>query len=207
MTERYADVIIDIAHERLDRVFQYRIPEELSDAVRPGVQVRVPFGKGDHERTGYVVDLTAEADYPPEKIKTVLSVDEKGMSVEGRQIQIAYWLKSNYGGTTIAALKTVLPVKQKQKLLEKKKVLRCLSGEETARAADACAQKHQRAKARVLTALQTEEELPYELIRQKLHVAASTLQALERQGYLKIEKEAFSEILSGLRIGVRCVPR
>jgi ribosomal protein L28 len=68
-------------------------------------------------------------------------------------------------------------------------VLRCLSGEETARAADACAQKHQRAKARVLTALQTEEELPYELIRQKLHVAASTLQALERQGYLKIEKE------------------
>ncbi len=191
MTERYADVIIDIAHERVDRVFQYRIPEELSDAVRPGVQVRVPFGKGDHERTGYVVDLTAEADYPPEKIKTVLSVDEKGMSVEGRQIQIAYWLKSNYGGTTIAALKTVLPVKQKQKLLEKKKVLRCLSGEETARAADACAQKHQRAKARVLTALQTEEELPYELIRQKLHVAASTLQALERQGYLKIEKEAF----------------
>ena len=118
MTERYADVIIDIAHERVDRVFQYRIPEELSDAVRPGVQVRVPFGKGDHERTGYVVDLTAEADYPPEKIKTVLSVDEKGMSVEGRQIQIAYWLKSNYGGTTIAALKTVLPVKQKQKLLE-----------------------------------------------------------------------------------------
>lgn len=33
----------------------------------------------------------------PGKIKTVLSVDEKGMSVEGRQIQIAYWLKSNYG--------------------------------------------------------------------------------------------------------------
>lgn len=31
MTERYADVIIDIAHEKVDRVFQYRIPEELSD--------------------------------------------------------------------------------------------------------------------------------------------------------------------------------
>lgn len=191
MTGRYADVIIDIVHEKVDRVFQYRIPDALAEAVRPGVQVRVPFGRGDHERTGYVVDLSAEADYPPEKIKEVLSVDEKGMSVEGRQIQIAYWLKSNYGGTTIAALKTVLPVKQKQKQLEKKRVLRCLSGEETARAADECAGKHQRAKARVLAALQTEEELPYELITQKLHVTASTLQALERQGYLKIEKEAF----------------
>lgn len=191
MTKRYADVIIDIAHEKVDRVFQYRIPEELSDAVRPGVQVRVPFGNGNKERTGYVVELSEEPDYPPEKIKAVLSVDEKGMSVEGRQIRIAYWLKRNYGGTTIAALKTVLPVKQKQKQLEKKKVLRCLSGEETAQAADECERKHQRAKARVLFALQTEEELPYELIRQKLHVAASTLQALERQGYLRIEKEAF----------------
>ncbi|MCI9346001.1 MAG: primosomal protein N' [Lachnospiraceae bacterium] len=190
MTERYADVIIDIAHEKVDRVFQYLIPEELSEAVRPGVQVRVPFGRGNQEKTGYVVDISEETDYPPEKMKAVSSVDEKGMSVEGRQIQIAYWLKSNYGSTTIAALKTVLPVKQKQKPLEKKRVVRCLSGGETARAAGECERKHQRAKARVLAALQTEEELPYELIRQKLHVSASTLQALERQGYLCIEKEA-----------------
>lgn len=190
MTERYADVIIDIAHEKVDRVFQYRIPEELSEAVRPGVQVRVPFGRGNQEKTGYVVDISEETDYPPEKIKAVSSVDEKGMSVEGRQIRIAYWLKRNYGSTTIAALKTVLPVKQKQKPLEKKTVVRCLSGEEAALAAGECERKHQRAKARVLAALQTEEELPYELIRQKLHVSASTLQALERQGYLCIEKEA-----------------
>ena len=191
MTERYADVIIDIAHEKVDRVFQYRIPKALLEAVRPGVQVRVPFGVGNRERTGYVVDISEETDYPSEKIKAVSAVDEKGMSVEGRQIRIAYWLKSNYGSTTIAALRTVLPVKQKLKPLEKKKVLRCLSAEETAQAADECERKHQRAKARVLAALQTEEELPYELIRQKLHVTASTLQALERQGYLCIEKEAF----------------
>ena len=191
MTERYADVIIDIAHEKVDRVFQYRIPEGLSGQVRPGVQVHVPFGNGNQERTGYVVDISEETDFPPEKIKAVSAVDERAMTVEGRQIQIAYWLKNNYGSTTIAALKTVLPVKQKQKPLEKKTVIRCLSGEETARASEECERKHQRAKARVLVALQTEEKLPYDLIRQKLHVTASTLQALERQGYLCIEKEAF----------------
>lgn len=190
MTERYADVIIDIAHEKVDRIFQYRIPPELLETVKPGVQVRVPFGKGNQERTGYVVDLSEKADYPPEKIKAVSAVDEKGMTVESRQIQIAYWLKRQYGSTTIAALKTVLPVKQKLKPLEKKKVLRCLSGEECTRAAEECERKHQRAKARVLRALRTEEELPYELIRQKLHVTASTLQALKKQGYLTVEKEA-----------------
>lgn len=191
MTERYADVIIEIAHEKVDRVFQYRIPEHLAEAVKPGVQVRVPFGKGNREKTGYVVDLSEEADYPPEKIKTVSAVDEKGMSVESRQIQIAYWLKSNYGSTTIAALKTVLPVKQKMKTLEKRKVRRLLSVEETRLAAEMCEKKHQKAKARTLSALAGEEELPYELIRQKLNVAASTLQTLQKQGYLAIEKEAF----------------
>lgn len=207
MTERYADVIIDIAHEKVDRVFQYRIPEELSEAVRPGVQVRVPFGRGNQEKTGYVVDISEETDYPPEKIKAVSSVDEKGMSAEGRQIQIAYWLKRNYGSTTIAALKTVLPVKQKQKPLEKRRVVRCLSGEEAALAAGECERKHQRAKARVLAALQTEEELPYELIRQKLHVSASTLQALEKQGYIRIEKEAFyrNPVKAGDRSEIRPV--
>ncbi len=189
MTGQYADVIIDIAHEKVDKVFQYRIPPALAETVYPGVRVHVPFGRGNQEKVGYVVDISKETDYPAEKIKEILGVDEKGMSVEGRQIQIAYWLKSQYGSTTIAALKTVLPVRQKQKALEKKKVLRCLSAAETAQAALECEKKHQRAKARVLAALETEEKLPYELVSQKLHVAAATLQALEKQGYIRIEKE------------------
>lgn len=189
MTQRYADVIIDISHEKVDHVFQYRIPEELMDAVRPGVLVHVPFGRGNQDKTGYVVDLSDRTDYPIEKIKAVSSVEDKGMSAESRQIRIAYWLKSQYGSTTIAALKTVLPVKQKQKPLEKKNVVRCLSADETAQAASECARKHQTARARVLSAMQTERELPYELVRQKLNVTAVTLQALEKQGYLKIERK------------------
>ncbi len=189
MTERYADVIIDIAHEKVDRIFQYRIPETLSEAVRPGIQVHVPFGRGNQDKIGYVVDISDRTDYPVEKIKEVASVEDRGITVESRQIQIAYWLKSQYGSTTISALKTVLPVKQKLRQLEKKRVVRSLSAEQTKQAAWACEKKNQRARARVLTALQTEEELPYELITHKLNVTAATLQALERQGYLKIERK------------------
>ena len=29
MSEQYADIIIDISHENVDRVFQYRIPPAL----------------------------------------------------------------------------------------------------------------------------------------------------------------------------------
>ena len=190
MAERYADVIVDISHENVDRPFQYRIPQELSDAVYPGVRVHVPFGLGNRDKTGYVVDISGQADYPIEKIKDITSVDDRAITAESGQIQIAYWMKRQYGSTTIMALKTVLPVKQKLKNLEKKKVTACLPAEELSEAAEQCEKKHQTARARVLRALTEDEVLPYELIRQKLNVSSAVLQALEKQGCLKIETES-----------------
>ena len=191
MAEQYADIIIDISHEKVDRPFQYRIPAELAGAVYPGVRVHVPFGRGNQDKVGYVVDLSGQPDYPVEKIKDITAVDNRGITAESSQIQIAYWLKRQYGSTTIAALKTVLPAKQKLKQLERKKILRCVEGEALQKAVLQCEQKHQTARARVLRAIAAEEILPYELIRQKLNVSSATLTALEKQGYLKIETEAY----------------
>lgn len=191
MAGRYADVIIDISHEKVDRPFQYVIPQELTDAVYPGVRVHVPFGKGNQDKTGYVVDISDEAQYPAERLKVITAVDEKGISVESSQIQIAYWMKRQYGSTMITALKTVLPVKQKFKRQEKKKVTGLIEHKELPGVIGQCARKHQTARVRVLQALLQDDVLPYELIRQKLNVTAATLQAMEKQGYLKIESEAY----------------
>ena len=93
MAERYADVIVDISHEKVDRPFQYRVPPQLLEAVYPGVRVHVPFGRGDRDKIGYVVDLSDRADYPVDKIKDIMAVDEKGITAQSSQIQIAYWMK------------------------------------------------------------------------------------------------------------------
>lgn len=61
----YANIIIDISHEKVDKPFQYKIPEALDSEIQVGVQVRIPFGKGNHERKGYVVGVTEEADFDP----------------------------------------------------------------------------------------------------------------------------------------------
>ena len=140
---------------------------------------------------GYVVDISEETDYPVDKIKEITCLDEKGTTVESDLIQTAYWMKKHYGSTMITALKTVLPVKQKLKQLEKKKVTRCCDREEIEKHLAECARKHQTAKVRVLEALLNEEVLPYELLRQKLNVAAPTLQSLEKQGLIRIESENY----------------
>ena len=191
MGETYADIIIDISHEKVDRPFQYRIPETLKGAVYPGVKVCVPFGRGNQPRVGYVVELSDETEYPKDKIKEILSVDEKGMNADNLQIRIAYWLKRQYGSTMITALKTVLPMKQKMSQKVRKKVVRKIGAAELGEMIALCEKKHQTAKARVLHAMEEEEILPYELLRQKLNVSAATLQSLEKQGVLEIQQEVY----------------
>ena len=34
----FVNVIVDISHEKLDRIFQYRIPEELQGKISTGIQ-------------------------------------------------------------------------------------------------------------------------------------------------------------------------
>ena len=53
----YADIIIDISHEQLDKTFQYAIPPELEGILEIGSVVRDPFGKGNRQLTGYVISM------------------------------------------------------------------------------------------------------------------------------------------------------
>ena len=120
MADQYASIIIDISHEDVDRVFQYRIPPALLPEIRVGVQVCVPFGSGNRTRTGYVVELTDRPDYDKEKIKEIISVTEKSITADTRLIELAWWMKEQYGSTMNQALKTVLPVKKRVKARNKK---------------------------------------------------------------------------------------
>lgn len=188
---RYANIIIDISHEKVDRAFQYKIPEELKGKIEEGMCVQIPFGTGNHLRQGYVVEVTDEAQFPDEKQKMIAGIVTGSMPVEADAIKLAAWMKENYGSTMIAALKTVLPVKQSMKLKEKKKITRLMSAEETRSLFGECLRKHQNARARVLEELCKEPVLPYELVTGKLNVAPATLKSLQAQGAISIESESY----------------
>ena len=129
MADQYASIIIDISHEDVDRVFQYRIPPALLPQIRVGVQVCVPFGSGNRTRTGYVVEITDRPDYDKDKIKEIIGVTEKSITADARLIELAWWMKEQYGSTMNQALKTVLPVKKRVKARNKKIVETELPGE------------------------------------------------------------------------------
>ena len=70
----YADIIVDISHEHLDKTFQYAVPDHLIGEIDIGVMVNVPFGRGNKIITGYVVNLTEQPSYDILKIKNIKEV-------------------------------------------------------------------------------------------------------------------------------------
>ena len=185
----YADIIIDITHEKLDKVFQYSIPSRLEGMLEVGTEVVVPFGRSNKETHGYVIAFSEKTDYDPAKIKEITGKAEESMAIEGKLVALAAWMKEHYGGTMIQALKTVLPVKKKEKIRQKRTVHLLLDEEAGKRQLDIYLHKNQKARARLLAGLLDQPVQEYELLTKKLNVTGTVIRTLEEQKILSVEYE------------------
>ena len=189
----YANIIIDISHEKVDKTFQYIIPDRLLDKVCVGDCVNVPFGKGNTPRKGYVVEITEEPEFDVTKLKEIIDVSREMVSAEDISIKLAAWMKRHYGSTMIAALKTVLPSGKKMKRQVHKFVSLRLSERDATEAYYECVRKKQKARERILKELLENpgERIPYELITDKLNVTAATLKSMSDSGMIRIDSEEY----------------
>ena len=205
MGELYANVIVDISHERVDRPFQYRVPEALRGKIQVGSPVSVPFGAGNRRRKAYVVELTDRAEFDPAKIKAVAAVDENGFTAASQLISLAWWMKERYGSTMNQALKTVLPVKEKIRPVEKKTIRTDLPREELEALRREAERKHFRARERLLSALLDMGEVPFDLASGQLRITASTLKPMEEKGWIRVDRDqVYRNPISSLKAsGVR----
>lgn len=185
----YADVIIDISHEKVDRPFQYRIPADLQNKLTVGMGVSVPFGAGNKLRKGYVIGISDKPSYEVEKIKAIDSLCEKGEDVNEKLLALAWWMKNTYGSTMITALKTVLPVKQKVQTVEKKTICLNIEEDEAKELLEAMHKKNQVARERLLLELIREKELASEIVTGKLHISKPTLDYFVDKKIVSISKE------------------
>lgn len=191
MLPEYADIIIDISHEAIDRTFQYRIPDRLKSQIRIGTQVSIPFGRGNHVRSGYVVSFSDTPVFDVNKIKEIADIKEGGVAIESSLIELAAFIKERYGSTMINALKTVMPIKEKVKGLSRKEVRLLLSKEEAADKLSFYQKKNAKAKERLLKELMDENVIPYPIVTKKLNISSATLKAMREETVIVVEEEGY----------------
>ena len=187
MTGLYANVIIDISHESVDRTFQYRVPQALLGMLQAGQQVYIPFGAGSRRRKGYVVEITDEPEYDVEKLKEIEGIVEDSITAQSQLIWLAWWMKERYGSTMNQALKTVLPVKQKIREAPKRQI-RLIGGKEDFREAVNLAERRgYKARLRLFCLLKEKNPVPYDQTMNQLNLTASVLRPLEETGLIRVE--------------------
>lgn len=187
----YADIIIDISHEKLDRSFQYIVPRELEREIRVGMVASIPFGNGNHLRRGYVVGLSEEPRFAADKMKKIQGLVSDEETTESRLIALASWMRENYGSTMIQALKTVLPIQEKIKAKEKRYICLNVSREEGEKLLGELRGSRCKARARLLEALVESDRIDYTRASREFGTTSTVIKKFVDQGVVRIE---YSEI-------------
>ncbi|MDR1663412.1 MAG: primosomal protein N' [Clostridiales bacterium] len=105
----YVSVCVDSASPEVDRLFTYYVPDEIAEAVVPGMRVQVPFGLGNKMYKAYVTGFAEQPDIPPGKIKPVARVLGSYPVFTEETLALAFWMKEKYYATLALCMRCVLP--------------------------------------------------------------------------------------------------
>ena len=186
----YADVIVDISAENLDKPYQYRIPEGWEERITAGTPVMIPFGRGNRLIKGYVIGTSHVPQWDVDRIKCIASIEQNGITAPEQLLSLAYWIRERYGSTLNDSIKTVLPVKRMVKKAESR-IISLNTDVDKARAvlAEYEGKKNAAARVRLLKAVIEEGSVGYSDVRAALNISMSTVNSLVSQGVIRIDNE------------------
>ncbi|CAN5433822.1 primosomal protein N' [soil metagenome] len=101
----YARVVVDVGPAHLDRLFDYRLPEDADAGTGSRVQVRF----NGRPRTAWVAEVTDTTDTEPARIKPVDRVDGTVRWFTTEDLALWRWVADRYAGTMSGAIRHALP--------------------------------------------------------------------------------------------------
>jgi primosomal protein N' (replication factor Y) len=99
----YAEVIVDIAHSQVDRVFEYSCPDDM----QVGCRVKVPFGGRIIE--GFVISVKQTPSFAADKIKPITSVYDESPALVPECFALMESIANRYKVPKAVALRLFLP--------------------------------------------------------------------------------------------------
>ncbi len=171
-----AEVIVDIAHSDVDKIFDYACGEEIC----AGMRVTVPFGKTTV--TGFVMRVKEKSDFPMEKLRKIYRAEEKFPALNAECLALADKIASRYRCPKALVLRLFLPSEMRTgKTSERyRQIALPCDGVSPVFSANA------KAQAAAYAFLEEKGEYDATLLREQF--GASAVKALEKKGYLRFEK-------------------
>lgn len=179
----YAKVIVDISHSKVDKFFEYKVPEGID--ICTGSRVRVPFANKTID--GVVLELSDACDFDESKIKQVSCVLDPFAAFTPEQIDLAYYIREKYNTTLASALRLMIPAQIRHKKLHAKTQKKVYLNIGLSEAKKSLVGKNGNIKyprqAEALEALDKKDGMPAASFN------PSALKSLEQKGFITIREE------------------
>ena len=108
-----AEVVINRSAKRLNRTFDYKIPNNLEELIMIGSTVLVPFGKYSALEEGYVIGIKENTEYEVKEINQIKH------NLTEKQIELAKWMAKRYFCNISDCIKQMLTPGTKNRKVEK----------------------------------------------------------------------------------------
>lgn len=92
---KIARLFLKQKNKRLDHLYDYRIPEEMTDLVIPGVRVAVPFSRGNRIVEGFVFSVTDHSQYA-DKLRSIVQVIDQIPVADALHRKLCLWMVKIY---------------------------------------------------------------------------------------------------------------
>ncbi|HOL16931.1 MAG TPA: primosomal protein N' [Bacillota bacterium] len=107
---QYAEILIDLVSDAVDRPFHYRILPHLQGKVQPGCMVAVPFGNKRYR--GFVLRLLKAPEVAA--VKDIAALETAEPLLNHEQLALIAWLSHRYFCRKIEALHALVPALLRQ---------------------------------------------------------------------------------------------
>ena len=170
-----AEVIVDIAHSDVDKIFDY----ECGEDIEAGMRVTVPFGRS--AATGFVMRLKEKSDFPADKLKRIYRAEEDYPALTAESLILAQKIVARYRVPMALVLRLFLPAEMRTGKVSERYRSFAKIAEGAAPVFSRAAKKQEAAFAY----LSEHGETDAAILREKFGGAVN---ALAEKGYIAIEK-------------------
>ena len=110
----YAEVLVEYGAKSLDRQFTYIIPDRLTDKIKVGMKVIVPFGK--NTINGFVTNIKKQTD--TENLKEIIDIPKQNFILNNELLKLGEFIKETTLCSLISAYQCMLPSSMKVKTIK-----------------------------------------------------------------------------------------
>ena len=105
-------VLVQISHKNIDRIFDYKVPSFLSNKIKVGIRVEIPFGYQRLE--GFVLEIKDVSSHK-NQLKEIIGIIDEDIVLNEELLNLGRFMKEKTLSTLISCYQVMLPKALKAK--------------------------------------------------------------------------------------------